>query len=60
LGAIAHIQLIQNPIDMGFNSTFTDAQSSHNIFQTACFQGATIAPKPLQANVFALQTHFIK
>ena len=23
-------------------------------------QGATIAPKPLQANVFALQTHFIK
>jgi hypothetical protein len=36
LGAIAHIQLIQNPIDMGFNSTFTDAQSSRNIFQTAC------------------------
>ncbi len=31
LGAIAYIQLIQNPIDMGFNSAFTDTQSICNI-----------------------------
>jgi len=36
--------------------------SNHSVSITEClvFQGATIAPKPLQANVFALQTHFIK